>query len=82
MQFLHTMVRVRELDVSLGFYCGSLGLVEVSRYDSKAGRFTLVYLAAPDDVDTAVSNQAPLIELTYNWDPEEYDEGRNFGHLA
>ena len=82
MQFLHTMVRVRELDVSLAFYCGSLGLVEVSRYDSKAGRFTLVYLAAPDDVDTGIFTQAPLIELPYNWDTEAYFGGRNFGHLA
>ncbi|HIG66813.1 MAG TPA: lactoylglutathione lyase [Porticoccaceae bacterium] len=82
MQFLHTMVRVSKLDVSLDFYCGSLGLVEVSRYDSKAGRFTLVYLAAPDDAGTATSTQSPLIELTYNWDAEDYFGGRNFGHLA
>ncbi|MBT3797652.1 MAG: lactoylglutathione lyase [Porticoccaceae bacterium] len=82
MQFLHTMVRVSELEASLDFYCGALGLLEVSRYDSKTGRFTLIFLAAPDDVGTAASAQSPLIELTYNWDPEEYSGGRNFGHLA
>ena len=82
MQFLHTMVRVSDLEASLEFYCNKLGLVEVNRYDSEKGRFTLVFLSAPDDVDRAREDQAPLVELTYNWDPEEYSGGRNFGHLA
>ena len=75
MKYLHTMVRVSDLDESLDFYCNKLGLVELRRYDSEAGRFTLVFLAAPGDEDAQ-------IELTHNWDPEEYGEGRNFGHLA
>jgi len=82
MQFLHTMVRVRDLDASLHFYCALLGLKEVRRFDSEQGRFTLVYLAAPEDVEHARTTQAPLIELTYNWDTEDYQGGRNFGHLA
>ncbi len=82
MQYLHTMVRVADLDSSLDFYCNKLGLVETRRYDSDKGRFTLVFLAAPDDVDRAKESKAPLVELTYNWDPEDYDGGRNFGHLA
>jgi lactoylglutathione lyase len=86
MQFLHTMVRVNNLEDSLDFYCDKLGLVEVSRFESEQGRFTLVFLAAPEDLDCAKRNQAPeqapVIELTYNWDPEEYEGGRNFGHLA
>lgn len=82
MQFLHTMVRVRDLDLSLKFYCDLLGLVEVNRYDHEKGRFTLVFLAAPEDVERAQTDKAPLVELTYNWDPEEYQGGRNFGHLA
>ena len=76
MRYLHTMVRVKDLDASLHFYCDLLGLVNVRRYDSEKGRFSLIFLAAPK-VD-----QAPLVELTYNWDPEEYTGGRNFGHLA
>ena len=75
MKYLHTMVRVSDLDASLDFYCDKLGLVELRRYDSEQGRFTLVFLAAPGDEDAQV-------ELTHNWDPEEYCEGRNFGHLA
>ncbi len=75
MKYLHTMLRVSDLDASLDFYCTKLGLKEVGRKDVPAGRFTLVFLAAPGDEDAQV-------ELTYNWDPEEYDEGRNFGHLA
>jgi len=75
MKYLHTMVRVTDLAESLDFYCAKLGLVELKRYDSTAGRFTLVYLAAPGDEDAQV-------ELTWNWDPEEYSGGRNFGHLA
>ena len=75
MKYLHTMVRVSNLDASLDFYCSKLGLVELNRYDNDAGRFTLVFLAAPGDEEAQV-------ELTFNWDSEAYDEGRNFGHLA
>ena len=75
MKYLHTMVRVTDIDASLDFYCKQLGLVELRRYENKQGRFTLVFLAAPGDEDAQV-------ELTWNWDPEEYGEGRNFGHLA
>ena len=82
MQYLHTMVRVADLSASLRFYCDGLGLNEIRRYDSNQGRFTLVFLAAPNDIDIAQETRAPLIELTYNWDPEEYTGGRNFGHLA
>ena len=82
MEYLHTMVRVRDLDESLDFYCNKLGLVETSRKDVEAGRFTLVFLAAPGDEAQARESKAPLVELTYNWDPEEYSGGRNFGHLA
>ncbi len=82
MQYLHTMVRVHDLEVALDFYCSKLGLVEISRKEVKAGRFTLVFLAAPKDRVRAVEQAAPLIELTYNWDNEEYGSGRNFGHLA
>ncbi len=82
MQFLHTMVRVKDLDASLDFYCNKLGLVEVNRYDSEAGRFSLIFLAASEDVERAKEESAPLLELTYNWDTEDYVGGRNFGHLA
>ena len=75
MKYLHTMVRISDIDASLDFYCNKLGLVELKRKDSERGRFTLIFLAAPGDEDAQV-------ELTYNWDPEDYDEGRNFGHLA
>ena len=75
MKYLHTMVRVTDLDASLDFYCNKFGLIEVGRKDVPAGRFTLVFLAAPGDEDAQV-------ELTYNWDAEKLDEGRNFGHLA
>lgn len=81
MRYLHTMVRVRNLQQSLDFYCNQLGLFESHRHESEKGRFTLVYLYAPDD-SQAVANKAPLLELTYNWDDEEYTGGRNFGHLA
>jgi len=74
-KYLHTMVRVSNLDASLDFFCGKLGLVEQRRVDIEAGRFSLVFLSAPGDEDAQ-------IELTWNWDPEELDEGRNFGHLA
>ncbi|WP_192036109.1 lactoylglutathione lyase [Halomonas sp. YLGW01] len=82
MQYLHTMVRVSDLDASLHFYCDLLGLTEISRKDSEKGRFTLVFLAAPGDEARAREDRAPMIELTHNWDPEEYSGGRNFGHLA
>lgn len=75
MKYLHTMVRVTDLDSSLEFYCKQLGLEELRRYDNEQGRFSLIFLAAPGDSEAQV-------ELTYNWDPEEYGEGRNFGHLA
>src|SRR5690349_12086066 len=75
MRYLHTMVRVRDLDAALDFYCAKLGLAEVSRVDNQAGRFTLVFLAAPGD---AARDQPPMVELTYNWDPETYTGGRNF----
>lgn len=82
MKYLHTMIRVKDLDASMHFFCDLLGLKEVKRYDSEKGRFSLIYLAAPDDLDTAMRTQAPTIELTYNWDTEDYQGGRNFGHLA
>ena len=82
MRYLHTMVRVADLDRALDFYCAALGLAEVSRFDNPAGRFTLVFLAAPDDVQAAKEKRAPMVELTHNWDPEDYQGGRNFGHLA
>lgn len=82
MEYLHTMVRVSNIDESLDFFCNKLGLVEVDRYESKQGRFTLIYLAAPGDAERAKTDSTPLVELTYNWDPEEYSGGRNFGHLA
>ncbi|MEF2071011.1 VOC family protein [Consotaella aegiceratis] len=82
MRYLHTMVRVRDLDESLDFYCGKMGFVEVRRSENESGRYTLVFLAASEDVEAARQNAAPLIELTYNWDPEDYSGGRNFGHIA
>jgi len=82
MRYLHTMVRVSNLDESLDFYCSKLGLKEVRRIDNERGRFTLVFLCAPADLERAAKDQAPLVELTYNWDPEDYKGGRNFGHLA
>jgi len=82
LQYLHTMVRVSDLEKSLAFYCAGLGLSEVYRKESERGRFTLVFLAAAEDMEAAEQRSAPLIELTYNWDPEEYSGGRNFGHLA
>jgi lactoylglutathione lyase len=82
MRYLHTMIRASDLDATLDFFCSKLGLVEVNRYESDKGRFTLVFLAAPNDVEGADESKSPLLEITYNWDPETYDEGRNFGHLA
>ena len=82
MEYLHTMVRVKDLNSSLDFYCRKLGLIEVDRHENEKGRFTLVFLAAPGDADAARRKKAPLIELTFNWDREDYAGGRNFGHLA
>ncbi len=75
MKYLHTMVRVTDIDISLDFYCNKLGLVQLHRYDNEQGRFSLIFLAAQ-------GNEEAQVELTWNWDPEEYGEGRNFGHLA
>ena len=82
MRYLHTMVRVADLDASLHFWTTQLGLEEVRRLENEKGRFTLVFLAAPGDVERAEATKAPLVELTYNWDPQNYTGGRNFGHLA
>ena len=83
MQYLHTMLRVKDLDKTMHFFCGLMGLVEVNRYNHEKGRFTLVFLSAPQDLELAKERKAPLIELTHNWDEEnDYDGGRNFGHLA
>jgi lactoylglutathione lyase len=82
MRYLHTMIRVGNLDTALDFFCAKLGLVEMYRAENEAGKFTLVFLAAPDDVELARERKAPLVELTYNWDEAEYGGGRNFGHLA
>jgi lactoylglutathione lyase len=82
MRYLHTMVRVRDLEASLAFYTQLLGLVEMRRAENRAGRFTLIFLAAPLDQARAAEDWAPLLELTYNWDPEDYGSARNFGHLA
>ena len=82
MRYLHTMIRVSDLDATLDFFVNKLGMVEINKYEIEAGRFTLVFLAAPEDADAARKNNAPMVELTYNWDPEELKGGRNFGHLA
>ena len=86
MKYLHTMVRVANIEDSLDFYCNKLGMTEVDRYESEAGRFTLIFLASADDVASCSGKQStertPCLELTYNWDPENYEGGRNFGHLA
>ena len=82
MQYLHTMIRVSNLDDTLHFFCDLLGMVEISRKSNEKGRFTLVFLAAPEDEARAREDKAPMIELTYNWDAEAYSGGRNFGHLA
>ncbi len=87
MQYLHTMVRVRDIDESLDFYCGKMGMTEISRKENEQGRFTLIFLAAGEDDDRARADKAPMLELTYNWPDEdgkaeEYEGGRNFGHLA
>ena len=82
MQYLHTMIRISDIDASLDFFCDKLGLTEVRRHESTSGRFTLIFLAAPEDLERIGRDKAPCIELTYNWDPEDYAGGRNFGHLA
>jgi lactoylglutathione lyase len=82
MRYLHTMVRVKDLDAALDFYCNKFGLMEVRRSENSAGRYTLVFLAAAGDADSGRAVSAPLLELTYNWDTEDYTGGRNFGHLA
>jgi len=82
MRYLHTMVRVSDLERAIDFYCGKLGLTEAQRIDNPGGRFTLVFLCAPGDEALARERRAPLVELTYNYDPEDYQGGRNFGHLA
>ncbi|MBD8875662.1 VOC family protein [Roseibium polysiphoniae] len=82
MRYLHTMVRVTDVDASLDFYCNKMGMIETRRIENEGGRFTLIFLAGSEDVESGKSVSAPLLELTYNWDPEEYSGGRNFGHLA
>jgi lactoylglutathione lyase len=82
MEYLHTMVRVGNLDTALDFWCNKFGLVEVRRAENEKGRYTLVFLAAPDDVERAKQAKSPVLELTYNWDEHSYGGGRNFGHLA
>ncbi|MFZ1415909.1 MAG: VOC family protein [Defluviicoccus sp.] len=82
MQYLHTMVRITDIEASLDFYCNKLGLKQVRRTDYEKGRFSLIFLAAPEDEERARESAAPMLELTYNWDPEPLSGGRNFGHLA
>ena len=82
MRYLHTMVRVSDLDASLRFWCDHLGLVETRRMENEKGRFTLIFLAAPKDLARSEAERSPEVELTFNWDPETYTGGRNFGHLA
>jgi lactoylglutathione lyase len=82
MRYLHTMVRITDIDQSLDFYCRKLGLEEVRRMDNEQGRYTLIFLAAPKDRDSSERSRAPELELTYNWDKQDYAGGRNFGHLA
>ena len=82
MRYLHTMVRITDIEASLDFYCNKLGLEEVRRYENEKGRYTLIFLAAAKDKRSSAENRAPEIELTFNWDPETYGGGRNFGHLA
>jgi len=82
MKYLHTMVRVADLDASLEFYCGCLGMIQINRWDYEEGGFTLVMLAAAKDENCARQSDSPMLELTYNWDGQRYEGGRNFGHLA
>lgn len=82
MKYLHTMIRISDVDASMHFFCDLLGMKEIARYDNDQGRFTLIFLAAPEDADTAAQHRTPCLELTWNWDEQDYDSGRNFGHLA
>ena len=82
MRYLHTMIRVSDVEKSLDFFCNKLGMVEVRRHENEQGRFTLIFLAANEDTQAGIDHKAPLVELTYNWDPETYTGGRNYGHLA
>lgn len=82
MEYLHTMIRIRNIEESLKFFCDGLGLVETRRTESEKGRYTLIFLAAPGDVEHARAHRSKEVELTFNWDDEEYQGGRNFGHLA
>lgn len=82
MRYLHTMVRITDIEKSLDFFCNKLGMVEIRRHENEAGRYTLIFLAADEDAASARENAAPTVELTFNWDPEDYTGGRNFGHLA
>ena len=82
MRYLHTMIRVGDLEAALDFFCAKLGLLEISRIDNEKGRFSLLFLAAPEDIEMARDHNAPVVELTYNWDEKDYGGGRNFGHLA
>jgi lactoylglutathione lyase len=82
MRYLHTMIRITDVDQTLDFFCNKMGMTEVRRFESEQGRFTLIFLAASEDKQSGIDRSAPLLELTYNWDPEEYSGGRNFGHLA
>jgi len=82
MKYLHTMIRITNIEESLDFFCNKLGLVEVRRKDVPEGKFTLIFLAAPEDEASSIETRSPEIELTYNWDSENYTSGRNFGHLA
>ncbi len=82
MRYLHTMVRITDIEKSIDFYCNKLGMQEVRRIENEQGRFTLIFLAANEDVESGENNKTPLLELTFNWDPESYSSGRNFGHLA
>ena len=82
MQYLHTMIRVGDLEAALDFFCDKLGLIETKRYDNENARFSLIFLAAPQDLERTKKDSAPLVELTYNWDEDNYTSGRNFGHLA
>ena len=82
MRYLHTMIRVSDLEQSLEFFCNLLGFTEIGRVENEKGRYTLVFIAAPHDVESARRHKAPMVELTYNWDEHGYGDGRNFGHLA
>ena len=82
MRYLHTMIRVSDLEQSLEFFCNLLGFTEIGRVKNEKGRYTLVFIAAPHDVESARRHKAPMVELTYNWDEHGYGDGRNFGHLA